>query len=245
MINTIKLDGQNSYFYNSITEEIIDKYDPDNKDLELVLTLRDSSKLYVEHDSICKIYGGQIIVQYNDDRFIIDDGYRNTLIKSGYIIYKDYDNNNVYDKDKGIELSKNILAAVTDAMKKTIEDEKEYDNCVIYTLDDSAEQQYGIVIENHILGYKYTVRINTVDEIVVKNLRRKDNSLSFYPFDKKMDKYGTLYMSIFAEKINNNTVKNKFAYADLIIKDLIMILGTDYHYTSLPIKNQILYCPEL
>ena len=65
------------------------------------------------------------------------------------------------------------------------------------------------------------------------------------PFDKKMDKYGTLYMSIFAEKINNNTVKNKFAYADLIIKDLIMTLGADYHYTSLPIKNQILYCPEL
>ena len=95
-------------------------------------------------------------------------------------------------------------------------------------------------------GFNYKIRFNTVDEIVAKNLNRKDNSLSFYPFNKQMDKFGTIYISIFAEKRNSHAnLRNRFNVPDSIIKALIYSLGTDYHYISLPIKNQILFYPGI
>jgi hypothetical protein len=60
-----------------------------------------------------------------------------------------------------------------------------------------------------------------------------------------MDKFGTIYVSIFAHKLIKDATKNKFAIPDKIIKELISIMGNDYHYSSMSIKNQILFHPGL
>ena len=80
MIKTIKLDGKDNYLFDTNTGDIVYRYD-DDKDLQLVLTL-DDSVLNISKKKISRQFDGQIIVQHNDDRYIIDDGYYNTLIKS-------------------------------------------------------------------------------------------------------------------------------------------------------------------
>ena len=70
--------------------------------------------------------------------------------------------------------------------------------------------------------------------------------MSFYPFDKSMDKYGTIYVSVFAQK-NFKVVNDpdKYTLPESAIKDLVFRLGKDYHFTSLPVKNRIIYWPGL
>ena len=79
MIKTIKLDGKDNYLFDNNTGEVVYRYD-DTKDLQLVLTL-DDSVLNITKQKISRQFDGQIIVQHNDDRYMIDDGYYNTLIK--------------------------------------------------------------------------------------------------------------------------------------------------------------------
>ena len=240
MINTIRLDGKNSYFYDSVSNEVVNKYDPDNKNLKLVLVLRDDSKLYVENENITQIFGGQIIVQYNDDRFIIEDGYRDILIKSGYIVYKDYDKQYETNYDVAKEIQSSNIEKITDIFK-SIED---HYKCEGYECELSFDEDNIASFRITDNKYNYKIVLNTVNQIVSKNIKRKDNSLSFYPFDKSMDKFCTIYISIFAEKLID-TNHNKYSIPDEIIKKLMISIGADFHYISLPIKNQILWHPDL
>ena len=90
--------------------------------------------------------------------------------------------------------------------------------------------------------FKYMIKFNTVNFIVNKNHIRKDNDLPFYPFTKSMDRYGTIYVSVFAQK-NFKVVNDpdKYSLPDAAIKELVFKLGKDYHFTSLPIKNRIIF----
>ena len=94
MILTVKL-GQDNFIPDKNTGEIVERYDPTNKDVELTIKLPDST-LIVDGTNIQQQYGGNSIVQYNNDRFIIDDGYQNTLIKCGYIVYQEYEYKSFY-----------------------------------------------------------------------------------------------------------------------------------------------------
>ena len=107
MVKTIKLDGRNNYLFDPESDEIISKYSSDLKKkyphFKLRLTLPDQSILTVNGDNITEEYGGDIIVQYNNDKFIIDDGYQPVLLKAGYMIYQNYDIDKLYDKSTGIQ----------------------------------------------------------------------------------------------------------------------------------------------
>ena len=123
MILTVKL-GQDNYITDKNTGEIIERYDPLNKDVELTINLPES-KLIVDGCNIQQQYGGNIIVQYNNDRFIIDDGYQNTMIKCGYIVYKDYDYKKIGGKGQGntirdmiINNIRNLLPEISEKYNK-------------------------------------------------------------------------------------------------------------------------------
>ena len=54
----------------------------------------------------------------------------------------------------------------------------------------------AIVITNLLRRDFAMINANDLKNFIVnKNHIRKDNDLSFYPFDKSMDKYGTIYVS--------------------------------------------------
>lgn len=227
MIKTVRTDGRFNYFYNKSTGEIIDRYDPSNNRIELLLTF-ENSELRVSNDNIIQDFTGQVMVQYNNDRYIIDDGYQNHLIKAGYIIYKNY------DKEKcSISEGPSVRSDIIENIRKTLENM--YSPMLGYFIS-GTETEFKI-LDN---SYKYNIRITSVDQLVNKNHQRRDNNLTYYPFDKNMDKFGTLYLTIFAQKIDDKN-SDKFRVPDDFLMNFIKELGVDYHYTSLPIKGRVLY----
>ena len=228
MIKSIVIDGKNNYFRDP-EGNIVDKYDPDKK-LSVHITLEDST-LDADAECIKMIYGGSVIVQYGNDRFILDDGYQNTLIKAGYLVYKNYDVENEMDVSKGKEIQDKILSDI----KKALSEVAKTRNGNIETVSDTE-------IELHIDEEKYSMIINidTISGIVIKNKHRKDNSLPFYAFDKRIDKYGSLYLSIFSQnKVKELVPTNNIANS--ITLELLEQLGVDYHFVSQIIKKGTLY----
>lgn len=225
MVKLIYIDGKTNYFHDP-DGKIVDKYDPD-KNLSVHITL-DDSILDVDPHYIKTLYGGSVIVQYGNDRYILDDGYQNALIKSGYIVYKDYDVQNQMDNNEGKRIQDKILEDIDIALKKIASN---YENITIEHISDTETE---VFIEND--KCKLTINIDIVPGIVIKNKRRKDNSLPFYMFDKKMDMYGTVYMSIF----KCNKVKDGIISGDITV-ELMQALGGDYHFDSVVVKKGVLY----
>ena len=236
MIRTIRLDQKDNYLIDCSTGEIVDRYDP-NKNLQLSMKL-DGSTLKVSSEKIIVEYGGQIVIQHNDDKFILEDGYQNLLTKSGYIVYKNYDDDNIFDKSKGIRTRDFIMKNISDSIDNISEN---YKDMLGDNNESTEDNEYIFGGEN--APYKFTIIVDTVNSIVTKNQLRKDNSLAFYPFNKDMDKFGTIYISIFAQKLRHlskEEVNMKYQISDSIIRDLTNDLGSDYHFIPNMIKKRVI-----
>lgn len=251
MIKTIKLDGKDNYLFDNKTGEVVFKYD-EEKDLQLVLTL-DDSVLNISKKKISRQFDGQIIVQHNNDRYIIDDGYYNTLIKSGYIVFHSYDEITVdpEHKDFGLTLRETIIKEIRSVL---IQINKEY-NFIDGVAPKEPTLEYSgnkttLKVDSENGDFSYTFVIDTINSMVNKNQGRKENDLTFYPFKKSMDRYGTVYLSVFCQKnrhVEDNTPKKKYIVPDNIIKDLIKKLNENnqFHYVSNQVKRRVVYCKGL
>ncbi len=229
MIFTVKLDKKNNYFLDKETGEMLDRYDSTNPNLQLHLKLKDCD-LNVDTSLIIQEYGGQIVFQYDGNKYIIDDGFQDTLVKCGYIVFKNFDNERINDNSTGTLIRDSLVNKIRRAIASL-----NYNAEVETTANETL-----MTIKTDNYGFKF--RFDTVGNIVTKNYRRKDNNLTYYPFDKSMDKYGTIYVSIFAEKLKYDSNDNdKFNIPSEVIKDLLKELGLEYHYISLPIKGRVLY----
>ena len=224
-----KIDAINNYFVDKVTKELILKYDPDNPNLQLVLEI-DGSRLIVDASKINVEYGNQIVVKYMKDKFIIDDGYQNVLVKAGYIVYKNYDEERVFDREKGVALRESIMETYQNAVSKIN----------MYEPTDTGFKNDK---------YEFTINIDSINSMVNKNQQRKDNSLAFYPFDKNMDKYGTIYISIFVKKLSDRPLTEvegtKHTIANQFIRELMTNMGEDYHFCNMQIKRRLLYADKL
>lgn len=223
MIHVVKID-KNNYFVDNDTGEKVYRYNP-AMNLNLVLTLN-KSKLEIEKDSLIREYGGNLVVGYSGDKYIIDDGYQNTLVKAGYIVYKNFDQEYIEDYNEGIDIRKDVVYDIREILDK-----------MGYNHQNNGLETECVLISN---GFEYRIKFETVGSIVLKNNKRRDNNLIYYPFDKSMDKYGTMYISIFAEKLDGKE-KNKYEFPNSFIQRLISDLGMEYHFVSMPIKGRLLY----
>lgn len=168
-------------------------------------------------------YGG-VIISTNDSNLIVDDGYRYNLVKAGYIVYKNYDKERSSDlddrftdkmKDKFIDIMNDMYPAVIEC--------------------PSVDNEFNITHDD----YEIAIRINTVEEVVEMNHKRKDNDLPFYPFNKDMDKYGTVYVSVFYKK-KSPTGSYPKEIVDTLIKNVMVKFGADYHYTSVRVRSSVI-----
>ena len=232
MVRIIKIDGLDSFFLDQKTEEIQEFFDPENPNLMLIMKLEDNSILNVLPDKLHK-ENGRIVFDYGPDRFIIDDGHQNTLIRAGYIILNDYDITRIEDKEEGVLVREKLLQDIHESLSDL--------SCKYF-------DKYSSVYTTSYNGYQYQVYIDTNNSIVDKNLKRRDKSLPFYPFIKTMDKYGTIYLSIFCKKeiTNNGPDSNtRFEIGDQIIEDLIKRLNKNefcdqYKFTRVIVKKKII-----
>ena len=251
MIKTIKLDGKENYLVDNDTGKVVQRYE-DDKNLQLVLTL-DDSVLNISKSKISRQFDGQLIVQHNDDRYIIDDGYYNTLIKAGYIVFQSYDEMTIdpIHKDFGIQLRDAIMKAIRGVMMDL---NKEY-NFVEGKAPSIPKLEYSgnkttLQIDDENGEYSYLFVVDTINNMVNKNQGRKENDLTFYPFKKTMDRYGTMYLSVFCQKnkhIEENSPRKKYVIPDNIIRELIKRLNEvdNYHYVSNQVQRRVVYCKGL
>lgn len=244
MVRLIKIDGVNSFFVDTKLNDVVYHFDPRLKDrLKLIAKLEDDSVLTVYPDKL-NYENGRISFDCGPDRFIVDDGYQNILIRAGYLILNEYDKERIEDRDEGIKIRSKLLENVDKAIG-----EIDLEIPDIITLDKSP-RYLDYFFDTY--GYSYTIFIDTNNNIVDKNIQRKADSLPFYPFLKNMDKYGTLYISIFCQKHLDNTSaddKSKYPVGDIFIRSLIKELNkisekedSDdyYHFSRVIVKKKII-----
>lgn len=244
MVKIIKT-GNDAYFVDADTGEVVKKYSTD-RNLNFVMKLEDGSVLQVSNDSIKHPYGNQTFFEYDNDKYIIEDGYQSKMIRSGYIILNQYDIEHIEDKKEGIELRDQLLKKVSDAVYDAYYTQR--DDGAIFTKENTNYNEFVLTFRKG--AFEYRIVIDTVNSIVTKNQQRKANSLPFYPFNKDMDKYGTLYLSIFVEKFEDvecNDDKEKYNVAEEVITDIIKYLNksgdnTSYHYERIIVKRSINFC---
>lgn len=187
--------GTDVYFVNKDgSKPACQKFDGKHK----LLVQFDDSTLEVPEEKISEGYGNIISFQYNDTNYIVDDGYRNSLVRSGYFISKDY----------GVNKSRLTLPV---------------QKCEQINRDLIAELKY--VLENdyevHTFGYKITVNLFSISQLVNCNQRRKHNNLAFYPFESKLDKWMNIYYAVYLEREEVRSArKDALDEADKIIGKL-------------------------
>lgn len=239
--NVIKTDMENAYFYNKQTKEKQDYYEKDDN-LVLIAKINDGSVLTIENASI-NVINEQLVFKYDQNtRYIIDDGYQNVLIRCGYLIMNSYDQEKIDDKVKGYEIRNQFFNNIKLALPKVISD------MGIDTPIDYKSQSIEFYFEKN--GFLYRVSFDTISNIVAKNQQRKINDMIYYPFEKNMDKYGTIYLTIFCKKIlyhDNGSNNDKYQVGEDFLKNLIVEINnfadadTSYHFYRFIIKRRIIY----
>jgi hypothetical protein len=67
MIRTIRVDNINNYITDTNTGELIEKFDPNNKKNVKVTLSLPNSKLVINGENIIQSFGGEYIIQHNND----------------------------------------------------------------------------------------------------------------------------------------------------------------------------------
>lgn len=235
MNKIIKIDGENNFFID-INDNKVLKYD--KKVVEsLSLRFDNNSILTVNKDQI-RFENGQVVFEFNNDRYIVDDGYQDLLIRAGYIVMDDYDVENIEDKDFGAKLRQIFLTKTKNICNK------------LYGSFDIKEIKVtnfkGIKVVFNKDGYQYTIYFDTINSIVNKNQQRKIDNLPFYPFLKGMDKYGTLYVSVFCKKISSDEeiyTLDKYNNGEKFITEFIRFINfeeeNNYKFKKIIVKKKI------
>lgn len=197
----------------SASGKVVDKFEPG-------CSLEYEGKLV----PLTRTYGG-LIVSTDDSNLLVDDPYITKLYKAGYIVYKNY------DKERS-----DFPASFTDKMYQKYSD-------ALYSAADLATShapQWGGANEIWLQNENDFVifRLNRVIDIVEMNKKRKDNDLTFYPFNKDMDKNATLYLSVFYKRKKKNATYPK-ALVDSTIKESLIMIGADYHFSSMPVRGMV------
>lgn len=225
------------YLQNKTTKKPVKKFGLlPFKEMEIVININ-NERVVIDGGSIQQLYGDQYIANIGDHRFIFDDTYQNILTKAGYIVYQNYDKQREYDKEAGTVMRRKIF-------------EKLQATSVVQNSKMVKENSSSLVVITEKDNYEYTLLLCTVNTIVNKNHQRKDNFLPFYPYSKDMDKYGTIYLGIFAKRKDNGVnIDNteRFIGADSFEQQILSEIGPDeFHYVNLQIKNrQILFCDDM
>ena len=108
-----------------------------------------------------------------------------------------------------------------------------------YLNDEVTERGNNLTYRVILDTQEITINFDTINSIVSQNKDRKINGKSYYPFDKNMDKYNSIYVSVITDNINDVS----YDFADKVLSNIVSALNKDedlYEYKSL-ICNPIEY----
>lgn len=218
----LKTNKENCYFYYNDTNTKSDKF-IDSPNISLIYN---GNIIDVNLDTRTNVIIGK---DDNGSTYVIDDGYRNMLVRAGYVVYKNYDEIQVTDKNDGPKIHDELMTTLFNSIKKSYPD----------LIDDINDLFDGYEVEKE--GYKFTILLNHNVDIVRKNQERKINGLQFYPFDKRMDNYGTLYIMIYCQKITDQDPQVK---SNILVDNILSNIITnsdDLKFVMMDITNSLYY----
>lgn len=208
IIKVNKING----FFNSSSTKLKEYYENGDsfvfKDLDKNEIIIPSDEIYTDNrlKTLC--------FNLNDEKYIIYHPYYQSIIKNGYLVYDKYDEIFVEDKEKGKEIYNSLF-------------EKIIDKANAFNIIDQNPNRMECEYKTD--KYEYKIIICSINEIFKRNQERKINNLPFFSFDKKMDKYGTMYVAIYCKPIFHEyneeeeieesiSILNKFIDSDNNIK---------------------------
>lgn len=210
----LRTNPETCYFYDNIT----------HKKSAIFIDSPKLSLYYIDSDGEENIYNNVYmdsrtnIIIAKDERGttnIVDDGHRNSMVRSGYLVMNGHDREKIEDRDLGNQIHQELILDTSFAILnlRHLKDKFEF----VCKFNDK------FIVEDS--GYKFTIKMYNNIDIVKMNQERKINSLPFYPFDKNMDNYGTVYIAIYCKKIGNSNIKSS-TIADNILKFIVDNLNT-------------------
>ncbi len=171
--------GKDNFFVNA-DGSITMKYDPNFNSYFLFTTSINERKVTIPIDRIVVQKGGQISFVEMNNKYIIDDGYRNKLINCGYMFI---------DTDDDYNLKDVLLKAFGN---------RELYNAYNVSLVDINSNSVTIII-NSPVGYKITIDLVTLNKLIDSNLKRKKENLPMYP-TARVQKNSSIYWKMYFEK---------------------------------------------
>ena len=74
---------------------------------------------YTDITNLVELSDGRLVFTYNGEKIYLDDGYRNGLVKAGYLVMNNYDQEFIENEEEGVEIKAKFLNSVYDILKKT------------------------------------------------------------------------------------------------------------------------------
>ena len=96
----------------------------------------------------------------------------------------------------------------------------------------------NITLEMELSNKSIKVNFDTINSIVSKNKDRKINKKQFLPFDKDMDKYNSIYVSVETDSIDEDT----YIKIDRILEKIMERLNSvedSFYFKSMVITNPL------
>lgn len=186
MTNVLRT-GVNNFFINE-DGSISMQYDPYFNTC-FMMYCGEGPKIKISMDKISIQNGGQIVFKFDNQKYIIDDGYRNRLIMAGYL---DLPNIEEPEKDRDKQKLRN---AIIDLFKSR-------------GIGDMEFTPNSVYVKSLTQGYEISLEIETLNKMIERNIKRTELSLPMYPTERGYSKVTSLYFRLYAKRCDAKSSKN-------------------------------------
>ena len=153
----------------------------------------------------------------------------NHIVKAGYISRNTYRDKFQFDAKIGIKERQMILDLLESVLKRL------NNNVLNYKINKRGS---NITLEMELNKSIIKFNFDTINSIVSKNKDRKINKKAFLPFDKDMDKFNSIYVSVETTNINEDTYKVVDKVLEKIMEGMNKVEDL-YYFKSMIISNPL------
>ena len=160
--------------------------------------------------------------------------YHQSIIKTGYIFNRNYQKQFQFDTEIGVKERQSLLQNIEGALS-TID----YSSMGVLH-HELYKRGNNITLDLELLDMNIKFNFDTISSIVTQNKDRKINMLDYYPYDKSMDKYNSVYVSV----ITNSVTEESYRITDYILQNVmttINIYRNEYLFKSMIMYNPLAF----
>lgn len=209
--------GKNNFFVNE-DGSVSMMYDPMyNKVFIADNGTQNSKTVPIYNISIQR--GGQIYFKINNEKYIIDDGYRDRLLYSGYLALN---RNELVDP----EIRSRVKSAIINSFRGL-----KFNN-IEFNHDNNSIKMISIQS-----GYQLTVEIESINKMIDRNIKRAKEKLPMYPTIRGMSKSTSLYFRVYARRLPESKAAKTLEELSAMCKRLIKAISTSNNFDFSELKD--------